>query len=101
MKKSTFDEMISHFNITVSEMQITQKQKMELLGMITAIAMKHNESVKHGHWYVYETGYEDTEAKCSICGFEMLVNEPGNGLHMVGDLKYCPHCGAKMDEVTE
>ena len=57
--------------------------------------------VVHGHWYVYETGYEDTEAKCSICGFETLVNEPGNGLHMVGDLQYCPHCGASMDEVTE
>ena len=55
--------------------------------------------VVHGHWYVYETGYEDTEAKCSVCGFEILVNEPGNGLHMVGDLKYCPHCGALMDEV--
>lgn len=57
--------------------------------------------VVHGHWYVYETGYEDTEAKCSICGFETLVNEPGNGLHMVGDLKYCPHCGARMDGGAE
>lgn len=94
MKKRTFDEMISHFNITVSEMQITQKQKMELLGMITAIAMKHNESVKHGHWIMDE----EWMAHCSVCG-------DGWG----GDVSpflYCPKCGAKMDgvvwdEVTE
>lgn len=41
---------------------------------------------------------EDTEAKCSCCGFETLVDQPGNGLHMVGDLHYCPHCCAKMEK---
>ena len=72
--------------------------KIEIEGVPTADVVP----VKHGHWYVYETGYEDTEAKCSICGFETLVNEPGNGLHMARDLKYCPRCGALMDlEVTE
>ena len=51
---------------------------------------------KKGKWILLETAYEDTEAKCSICGFYTLVNEPGNGLHMVDDLNYCPHCGARM-----
>ena len=92
MKKRTFDEMISHFNITVSEMQITQKQKMELLGMITAIAMKHNESVKHGYWKGKPlAGY--STVKCSACGSAFMENN--------GKWKYCPDCGAKMDEVTE
>lgn len=49
-----------------------------------------------GEWIVMETAYEDTEAKCSECGFTTLVNEPGNGLHMLSDLNYCPNCGAKM-----
>lgn len=89
MKKRTFDEMISHFNITVSEMQITQKQKMELLGMITAIAMKHNESVKHGHWIDATKQIGFPNWSCSICGKEGR-----------GDYLHCCWCGAKMDEVT-
>lgn len=51
---------------------------------------------KTGEWIVMETAYEDTEAKCSECGFTTLVNEPGNGLHMLSDLNYCSNCGAKM-----
>lgn len=35
--KRTIDEMITHFNEVVSEMDIPQKDKMTLLGMITAI----------------------------------------------------------------
>ena len=94
MKNRTFDEMISHFNITVSEMQITQKQKMELLGMITAIAMKHNESVKHGHWISkIDSPISDVNwhHECSVCGME----------YRGYDYYYCPRCGALMDEVTE
>ena len=56
---------------------------------------------KNGKWILLETAYEDTEAKCSICGFYTLVNEPGNGLHMVDDLNYCPHCGAFMRGDTD
>ena len=91
MKKRTFDEMISHFNIAVSEMQITQKQKMELLGMITAIAMKHNESVKHGHWIDKFGG----EYRCSSCRKIVCIDDEvefPNGI----SYDYCPHCGALM-----
>ena len=45
MKKRDFDEMISYFCQKVSEMNISRKCKMELLGMITAIEMKHDEMV--------------------------------------------------------
>ena len=98
MKNRTFDEMISHFNITVSEMQITQKQKMELLGMITAIAMKHNESVKHGHWIKNKNGFfamdpDCWDMNCSVCGWDIFGNPDVQS--------YCYHCGAKMDESTE
>jgi len=53
-----------------------------------------------GHWIIRETSFGDTEARCSHCGFTTLVDEPGNGLHMVSDLNFCPNCGAEM-EVTE
>ena len=43
MKKRNLSEMVAFFNCKVSEMKIPQKYKMELLGMITAIEMKHDE----------------------------------------------------------
>lgn len=53
---------------------------------------------KKGKWIIKETLYEDEEAKCSCCGFETLVNQPGNGLHMVNDLHFCPNCGCQMQK---
>ena len=49
-----------------------------------------------GRWKIINTYFGD-EATCSVCGFEMCVNEPGNGLRYVWELHYCPNCGAKMD----
>jgi len=53
-----------------------------------------------GHWIIRETSSGDTEARCSHCGFTTLVDEPGNGLHMVSDLNFCPNCGAEMEVTT-
>lgn len=50
--------------------------------------------VRRGRWIVRETAYGDTEAKCSECGFTTLINEPGNGLHMLSELNYCSGCGS-------
>lgn len=68
---------------------------------IDAMPTKDVAPVVHGHWDVHEDTYGDDEAKCSVCGFEMAVNQPGNGLCMVSELNYCPHCGAQMDESTQ
>ncbi len=43
MEKRDFSEMVAYFNRRVADMGISQKYKMELLGMITAIEMKHDE----------------------------------------------------------
>ena len=51
---------------------------------------------KPGHWILREDLYGNTEAKCSECGWETLVNEPGNGLHEVSDLHFCTNCGADL-----
>ncbi len=53
-----------------------------------------------GRWIIRETSSGDTEARCSHCGFTTLVDEPGNGLHMVSDLNFCSNCGAKMEVTT-
>lgn len=44
MVKRTMDEMITHFNDTVSTMDISLKDKMTLLGMITAIGYEYQKA---------------------------------------------------------
>ena len=43
MKKRDFADMVIYFCQKVSEMNISKKNKIELLGMITAIETKHDE----------------------------------------------------------
>jgi hypothetical protein len=45
MRRRTFEEMITYFNQTVSEMDIDRKYKMTLLGMVTALLQRHDEDV--------------------------------------------------------
>ena len=50
------------------------------------------EPVRHGRWIGKPiAGY--STVRCSACGDVFLENN--------GKWKYCPHCGAKMDEVEE
>lgn len=57
--------------------------------------------VVHGRWKEmhYEGGILDGTNfdRCSVCGYERVFNDPA--LKTV--FKYCPNCGAKMDEVSE
>ena len=46
MKERSFDEMIAYFNRRVSEMDIAQDYKMELLGMVTALGYKHEKTAQ-------------------------------------------------------
>ena len=46
------------------------------------------EPVKHGKWKLVVEQVGNGYEVCSCCGYH----------HLVGDDKYCPHCGAKMDE---
>ena len=45
LKKRQFGEMVAYFNRKVAEMDIPQKYKMELLGMVTAIEIEHDRQV--------------------------------------------------------
>jgi len=45
MRRRTFEEMITYFNQTVSEMDIDRKYKTTLLGIVTALLQKHDEDV--------------------------------------------------------
>ena len=49
------------------------------------------EPVKHGHWI----NDFSSPLKCSSCGIVSKANE----FTLRRDFKFCPYCGAKMDEV--
>lgn len=54
----------------------------------------------HAHWIPYEseTGEGSNTYKCSACGeIQMLID----GTPKENGWKYCPHCGARMDEVQD
>ena len=52
-------------------------------------------AIKHGHWI--NKGFEPT--RCSVCG---ITVDAINGIPWaIKSFKYCPYCGAKMDEVTD
>ena len=52
--------------------------------------------VVHGRWISLSALWGE-KSICSVCGRDLYVNEPGNGLPNIEDLHYCPNCGAKMD----
>ena len=58
--------------------------------------------VVHGKWLNFYNDYSCAE--CDRCGtiFEVTDNETDEGLWNAFKLsyKYCPNCGAKMDEVS-
>lgn len=106
MQKRKIDELISHFNRKVADMDIDRKYKMELLGMITAIGIACEKELsieperKTGKWIDAEweninTGEKRKGRRCSACGsgffrYDVSVNT-------VSDIpNYCPNCGADM-----
>ena len=49
--------------------------------------------VVHAHWVACESDEYEDEYKCSACGIQFIAIEPQEE-----GWKYCPCCGAKMDE---
>ena len=55
------------------------------------------EPVRHGHWMPYEFATNNRWRKCSVCGTaDEYINEYGTEAIR----RYCPFCGAKMDEAV-
>ncbi len=53
------------------------------------------EPVRHGHW----KPFDEDEYTCSVCGNIFVTMD---GEHPLSNgFKYCPFCGAKMDERKE
>ena len=82
--------------IITEGIKASRKSRAELETAEKLIAELEAQIPKEGEWNIRETALGDVEAKCPKCGFEMLVNQPGNGLLVVSELLYCPHCGSRM-----
>lgn len=54
------------------------------------------EPIRHGHWILPDICYEDIE--CSVCHAYMPLPI---SFDYRPTYKYCPMCGAKMDEVSK
>lgn len=67
-----------------------RKAYNDVLDTICEIPTADVQEVRHGHWVREVTEIEDTyyfKAFCSVCNRRAVVK-----------YKFCPHCGAKMDE---
>lgn len=63
-----------------------------------AIQALKSEPIKHGRWIKGVDEYDGIEmCKCSECGYLNLECE----VFQLDGFRYCPNCGAKMDEVEE
>ncbi len=54
----------------------------------------NTEPTKHGRWECYGTPNGSMGCECSACKYRITIIEPKYGY------LYCPHCGAKMDEMN-
>lgn len=92
------DEVLKNIdNIQSGEYDQFDKETVWLIGINDAMSCLETaptvdaEPVRHGKWKLVVEQVGNGYEVCSCCGYH----------HLVGDDKYCPHCGAKMDEVTE
>lgn len=70
----------------------TENEATRYHALSWAIQAMKTESIKHGQWIPSDKG--DCIYTCSECGFI-------RDAYILEEKAYCPHCGAKMDEVEE
>lgn len=56
--------------------------------------LTNKSEVKHGKWKICDSDLDWVEGECSVCGYTDCFDESGF-------YKYCPECGARMDEKIE
>ncbi len=64
--------------------------KYEVLHRLNNAPTIDAEPVRHGHWDIIYTDNIPYAYRCSLCGTTRIDK-----------VYYCPHCGAKMDEVND
>ena len=58
--------------------------------------------VVHAHWEILQDRWPYLKVhECSKCGFDFNATERMSQSCVNSQLKFCPHCGARMDEKAE
>ena len=86
MRERTMDEMIKYFNQTVAKMSIPQKDRMTLLGMITAIGFKYEQDTRSLREKI-EAMKPKYDTVCVKCKYYHEANFNDKGFLI------CPACG--------
>lgn len=69
------------------------REMIDMMPVFNVVLDFQAETPKHGHWV--NNGFEPV--RCSVCG---ITVDAINGIPWaIKSFNYCPHCGAKMDEV--
>lgn len=93
IKKFTYSwkgERIPDYDCDNFPTQIDIKTVKEILKELPSVTPQP----KTGHWI---DRFPTKECKCSVCDFLICISN-GSYIDMVGQMKYCPNCGAKMIE---
>lgn len=77
MIKRNFDEMIAYFNRTLADMDISQQDKMILLGIVVAIGAEHDATVPHWIPVTERLPDMDTRVLCTEMSGEFFDVEFG------------------------
>ena len=91
-KELTIDGLKKLWNILL---RLEREQFMDCVNDAREL-LERSEPVRHGHWILPDICYEDIE--CSVCHVDMPLPISFDYRPMY---KYCPMCGAKMDEVSK
>lgn len=82
----------------------TTEQTHEAVAMavkaLSALPSSDVQPVRHGHWVYGEDDYGIDGYHCNKCGFFVPWDYTHKFINFIEDYHYCPHCNARMDEVT-
>lgn len=87
----TLNESIKQLLEMYSDKTMPSYFKFDIAKIINTLLTDAQE-VRHGHW---------VGDFCSICGKDALCDCDKYEIYGTIHSSYCPHCGAKMDEVCD
>lgn len=91
----TLDEAKKNFDCIVDVQSTASAVPLESYQSMEQTVNKLNDALKHGHWEWHEDNREWYCSECKRFVYSVSLEV------MSGEYKFCPHCGAKMDEVEQ
>ena len=82
--------------IAKNKLMAREPAAKRILAMIDDMPAADVAPVVHGHWDKPTKPFPYWDWKCSVCGCEEYRQRDSHGHYRI--MKYCPNCGAKMDD---